>query len=253
MKKIHDQIVKGIQKYFRESGYENAVIGLSGGIDSSLTLKLAVDALGAEHVTGLLMPENGISSDENTYHAKALAEFFNIKTFIVTINKFLIDFGLLPWRANKLAAMNIKARIRMLLLYHYANTHYCLVLGTSNKSEIMLGYGTKFGDFASDIEVIGSLYKEDVYRLARYLEIPDEIINKKPTAELTPGQTDEEELGASYHELDQILKKYTMGVEGLLERGMHPGLVHGIIRRIEQNKHKTTPAPIIKVKDLDNE
>lgn len=253
MKKIHEQIIKGLQKYFRESGFENAVIGLSGGIDSSLTLKLAVDALGAEHVTGLIMPENGISSDENTYHAKGLAEFFGVKTFTIPINKFLIDFGLLPWKGNHLAAMNTKARIRMILLYHYANTHHCLVLGTSNKSEIMLGYGTKFGDFAADIEVIGSLYKEDVYKLARYLELPDEIIQKKPTAELASGQTDEQELGASYHELDQILKKYTMGIEGLLERGMHPGLVHGVIRRIGQNKHKTSPAPVIKVKELDNE
>ena len=247
MQHIHDQLTSGIRDYFKKSNVQKAVIGLSGGIDSSLTLKLAVDALGAENITGLLMPETGLTAEQNIFHAKALAEFFGVKIFTVPINKFLIDFNLLPWKPSPRAQMNTKSRIRMLLLYHYANTFNCLVLGTSNKSEVMLGYGTKYGDFAADIEVIADLYKEDVWNLSKFLELPDEIISKKPTAELMPGQTDEDELGANYHELDQILKKYEMGVEGLLDRGMHPGLIHGVIRRIEENKHKTLPPHVIKI------
>lgn len=245
---IYDQLIKGIKKYFKETGFQDGVIGLSGGIDSSLTLKIAVDALGADHITGLMMPETGLTQEENLYHAKMLADFWGIKHYTIPINRFLLDFSLLPWKSSARAQMNTKARIRMLLLYHYANTHNCLVLGTSNKSEIMLGYGTKYGDFAADIEVIGNLYKEDVFTLARNLELPDEIINKKPTAELSAGQTDEQELGASYHELDQILKRYTLGAEGLLERGINPGLIHGVIRRMKENKHKTTIPYAIKIK-----
>lgn len=247
MQHIHDQIIAGIKEYFKKANIQKAVIGLSGGIDSSLTLKLAVDALGAENITGLLMPENGISADQNNFHAKALAEFFGVKTYSVPINKFTIDYGLLPWKPSARAQMNTKARIRMILLYHYANTFNCLVLGTSNKSEIMLGYGTKYGDFAADIEVIADLYKEEVWNLSKFLGLPDEIIEKKPSAELFAGQTDEEELGANYHEIDQVLKKCETGIEGLLDRGMHPGLIHGILRRIEENKHKTTAPHMIKL------
>ena len=247
--KIHAQLVKGLQKFFKKTGFQKAVIGLSGGIDSALTLKIAVDALGGENITGLIMPETGLTKDENTYHARTLADFFKVKHYTIPINKFLLDFGLLPWKGSERAHMNTKARIRMILLYHFANTFNTLVLGTSNKSEIMLGYGTKYGDFAADVEIIAELFKEEVYQLSKYLELPDEFIQKPPSAELSHNQTDENELGAGYHEIDQILKRYTMGKEALLERGMNPGLINGIIQRIEENRHKTELPEILKIKD----
>ena len=244
---IYEQLVSGLQEYLKKHNFTRAVIGVSGGIDSALTLKIAVDALGPKNVTGLLMPEKGVSSEENVFHARTLCDFFGAKYHIIPINRFIMEFGMLPWKSEGVALMNLKARTRMTILYHYANTNNALVLGTSNKSEILLGYGTKFGDFAADIEVIGELYKEDVYALSGYIGMPDELMIKPPTAELTPGQSDENELGASYNELDPILKQHELGFERLLEKGINPALVNRIFRRIEENKHKTSPTPILKI------
>lgn len=244
---IYEQLVSGLQEYFKKNNFTKAVIGVSGGIDSALTLKIAVDALGAENVTGLLMPEKGISSEENIFHAKTLCGFLGVKYHLIQINKFTMDFGILPWKGNTVAQMNLKPRVRMTLLYHYANTFNALVLGTSNKSEVLLGYGTKFGDFAADIEVIADLYKDDVYAVSRYIGLPDELIEKKPSAELAAGQTDESELGATYNELDPILRQHELGFEKLLEKGMNPGTLNRTLRRIEDNRHKTSPIPMIKI------
>lgn len=243
----YEQLVSGLQEYGKKHNFSRAVIGVSGGIDSALTLKIAVDALGPKNVTALLMPEKGVSSEENIFHARTLCDFFGVKYHVVPINRFIIEFGMLPWKSGGIAAMNLKARTRMLILYHYANTSGALVLGTSNKSEILLGYGTKFGDFAADVEVIGELYKEDVYALSEYVGMPDELMTKRPTAELAPGQTDEDELGATYGELDPILKQHELGFERLLEKGINPALLNRVFRRIEENRHKTAPAPILKI------
>jgi len=247
MHNIYTKILAEIHKYFKTNGFEKAVIGVSGGIDSAVALKLAVDALGPENVTALLMPEKGVSLEENYMHAKTLCQFLQVEMFTVPINKFLTDFLALPWKPSDLAQINVKARVRMSILYNFANTKNALVIGTSNKTELFLGYGTKYGDLAADIEVIGDMLKTDVYKLAEHLGLPDEFLTKAPSAELYPGQTDEEELGMSYKDMDMILTQVEKGLkkDDLIDKGINPNLVHKIFRLIDINQHKLHPPHLI--------
>ncbi len=250
MHNTYTKIIAGTHKYFKQAGIEKAVIGVSGGIDSAISLKLTVDALGAENVVSLLMPEKGVSSEENTAHAKSLCDFLKVEHYTISINKFLTDYLTLPWKPSDLAQINIKARIRMTILYNFANTRNALVIGTSNKTELAIGYGTKYGDLAADIDVIGDLYKEDVYKLAEHLGLPSELIEKVPSAELYVGQTDEGELGITYKEIDIILKQIEKGLskDELINKGLNPNSVHKIFRLIEINKHKLVPPFLILAK-----
>lgn len=237
-KQVHKKITEGIQEYFKENGFQKGVLGLSGGLDSSTVLKLAVDALGHENVDVLILPEKGLTKQENVEHAKGLADFLKVKYYHVPINSFLVDYASLPWKQGDLAYANAKARIRANLLYNYANSFDALVVGTSNKSELLLGYGTKFGDLASDLLPIGGLYKTEVVELADFMELPKEIVEKEPSAELYEGQTDEGELGGTYKELDTILRQHDLGEEELIDKGMNAMLVRSVFKRIKVNKHK---------------
>lgn len=238
LEKLHTTLTEGIKAYFKAAGFKQGVLGVSGGLDSAVVLKLAVDALGAENVCGIVMPESGVTNSENTKHAIGLADFFGAESFKVQINNFLVDYLTVPWKQQDIALANTKARVRANLLYNYANSNRALVFGTSNKSELMLGYGTKHGDLAADLLPIGTLYKTEVVEFAEFLQLPKEIIEKPPSAELWPGQTDEEELGAPYKELDMILGKLDEGEEMLIEKGMNPLTVRTVFKRIRDNKHK---------------
>lgn len=240
MDTLYHTLIANLKTYFLTHKFRKGVLGLSGGIDSALTLKIAVDAVGNENVTVLIMPELGLTSEENITHAKKLTEFFKTKSFYQPINPFVTDFSMLPWKPNPRAQMNTKARIRAVLLYNFANTENALVLGTSNKSELMLGYATKYGDLAADVEVIGDLYKTEVYQLARHLGMPEQIIKKMPTAELAPGQTDEQDLGATYEDLDRILKDMEQGltVDAVSKKGFSKALVKKVFSMVEEAKHK---------------
>ena len=248
MENFYQKVTDSLRNYFKKHAFSKVVVGVSGGVDSAVCLKLAVDALGPQVVTAVLMPEKGLSSEENLHHAKMLCQYLKVENFTVPINTFTTDYLMLPWKGNDSSKMNTKARIRMTILYNYANSHRALVIGTSNKSELMIGYGTKFGDLAGDIELIGDLYKEEVYQLAAHLNLPHEFIDKAPSAELYSGQTDEEEFGFSYKELDHILKKIALGdtKEAIINKGMNPNTVHKVFRLIETNRHKTEPTPVIK-------
>jgi NAD+ synthase len=232
MKRLYEKLIGGIRAYFEESGIKRAVIGLSGGVDSALSLKLTADAIGKANVMALLLPERGCTKKEDVMDAESLCKSLKIKYRIIEINDILDWFGQI--KQNRVSWINLKPRIRMLILYNHANLNNALVVGTSNKTELVLGYFTKYGDGACDIEVIGDLYKTDVWRLAKFLKLPDGIINKAPSAGLYKEQSDEREIGERYVDIDKMLKG-------------RKGKSVGIKKLIEQNRHKTEKIPIIKV------
>ena len=246
---VYKKLTGGIRDYFTKNNAKKAVIGLSGGIDSSLSAKLVADAIGKENVHGLIMPVMGVSSQENIADAVELCKLIGMIYSVVYINRFLEGLEDLEWGQSKIAKMNSASRIRAVLLYNYANTHNALVIGTSNKTEILLGYFTKYGDGAVDIEVIGELFKTDERELARFVGIPDKIINKTPTAELYHGQTDEDELGLSYDELDKILKLHVDGrnVNEIVDRGFDRKSVENVINRVKANEHKRNMPFVVKI------
>lgn len=194
-----------IKRKVDESKSSGIVLGLSGGIDSTVVAYLSQRALGASNVLGLIMPSETTSS-EDVEHAQVIAELLGIEYEIIHIDHLIEPFyNLCSHESNELARANLKARIRMMTLYYHSNSLNRLVAGTGNLSELLVGYFTKYGDGGVDILPIGDLYKTHVRDVARALNVPLEIIEKPPTAGLWPGQTDEEELGMEYNVLDEIL------------------------------------------------
>jgi len=242
---LHDRLARGIRAYFKKFGFEKAVIGLSGGVDSALSLRLAVDALGNKDVMAVLMPEKGITNVKNVEDAENFCHLLRVEYKVVPINPYIDCLKNLPWKRSNIAMMNIKARARANILYDYANSHHALVIGTSNKSEILLGYGTKHGDIAADLFVIGDLYKTEVVNLSKFLGLPEYIVRKKPTAELYKGQTDEKELGASYAVLDDILMN--IGNIRYLRKKYNKELISSVLKRISMSEHKRRAPMVILV------
>ena len=249
MEEIVNKITKFIKEKVEEAKANGVVVGLSGGIDSSVTAYLCVKALGKDKVLGLIMPEKN-TNPKDIEHAKMVAENLGIKYIISDITDILKAFGAggyVPTKEfDKIADGNLKARIRMCLLYYFANKYNLLVAGTSNKSEIYVGYGTKHGDIACDIRPIGNLFKTEVRELAKYLGVPKEIIEKPPSAGLWEGQTDEGELGIKYETLDEILKFYEKGKtpeEIHKETNIPLETIEYVFDLIKKNEHKRTLPP----------
>ncbi len=232
-------ITNNLKSFFQKTGKTKTVLGLSGGVDSALTAKLAVMALGKENVTALILPNNNLNQDQHVRDAEDFAQTLGIEYHIIPVDPLLNPYSDLPWDASKLADMNVQARARANILYHYANTHDALVLGTGNKTELTIGYFTKYGDGACDVLPIGNLYKTEVWEMAKELDLPEAIVSKIPTAHLAEGQTDEEEIGMSYEEVDTILQKFESGGEPETENEKK------LYERIQANKHKGEIPPTI--------
>jgi NAD+ synthase (glutamine-hydrolysing) len=253
---IHKALITGIRDYFRKTGFETAIIGLSGGIDSAVSLCLAAEALGNKNTRVLLMPSR-YSSDHSVNDAVELAKNLNVKYDIVNIEEPFRSFenALAPLFEGKPADIteeNIQARIRAVLLMAVSNKHGNILLNTSNKSEAAVGYGTLYGDMAGGLSVIGDVYKTDVYRLAEYINrdkeiIPVNIITKPPSAELRPDQYDSDSL-PDYETLDAILFRYIelqKPPERIIKEGMDKETVLRVIRMIDFNEYKRYQAPPI--------
>jgi NAD+ synthase len=246
---VSDLLIHFLYEEIHKVGLSKAVLGLSGGVDSSVVAVLAAQALGAENVTGLIMPYR-LSNPESREHAELLAQKIGINTEVRDISPMVDAFFKDEPNASQLRRGNKMARERMCLLYDYSAKHHALVVGTSNKTELLLGYGTIFGDLASAINPIGDLYKTQIWQLARYLEVPDVIINKPPSADLWVGQTDEQELGYTYHEIDRLMY-YMVDLrysnEMLLDLGYSQKTIDDIGRRIQRNQFKRRPPVIAKI------
>lgn len=198
-----------IGEYLDHNGFGKLIIGLSGGIDSSVSVALAVKAIGKANVIGVMMPYKG-SHPDSLADATMLAELLGIEHHTVPITAMTdAYFDAFEPDASMLRRGNWMARTRMCVLYDLSAKHRALVVGTSNRTELLVGYFTQHGDSACAIEPLGHLYKSEVWQLARELGIPDKIIDKTPTADLWEGQTDEAEIGMRYHELDRILYELT--------------------------------------------
>jgi NAD+ synthase len=244
---IHRQLIRFIKARVKSANARGAVVALSGGVDSSVVAALAHDAVNTK---ALILPEKGVTSEQDVLDATSIAEAYKLSFTIIDINDLITCFiesarSILP--AQKLdrlsiAEANLKPRIRMILNYVASNTEHRLVLGTGNRTELLTGYFTKYGDGGVDALPIGGLYKTQVYQLARYLDIPKKIISKAPSAGLWLGQTDEEELGISYSLLDRILyelidKKNTVEVTAQLI-GMESRQVQEIFEQVKRAAHK---------------
>ena len=244
VKKTKDDIVEFVQNKVSEANAEGLVIGLSGGIDSTLAAFLACEAVGKDNVFGIVMPST-TTPTEDKLHGTVIAQLLGINYKEIAIDSILNEFlSVTQLEEDKLSIGNLKARIRMSIIYFYANSKNYLVSGTGNKSEILIGYFTKHGDGACDIEPIGDLYKTDVYQLAKYLEIPQEIIDKPPRAGLWNNQTDEDEIGMTYELLDKILYRNLekdIDAKSIAdELDIEVDEVNNIINRVYRNKHKST-------------
>ena len=250
-----------IRDRVKASGFEGVVLGLSGGLDSSLAMALASKTLGPENVRPVFMPYRDMNGKETAYK---VADEFGCRMMVHDITETV---GSIPFEMDEKELANVQARVRMLYLYSIANRDNLLVMGTSNKSELLLGYYTKYGDGASDLNPLGDLFKTQTRSLAADIGIPGSILSKPPSAGLIEGQTDEEDLELPYPIIDQILWGYLKGMDAdriaenvdnaasseeenkraHFEPPITGEQVQSMIQMVRANFHKRNPIPIPKV------
>jgi len=238
-----------IQSEVRRPGFPRVIVGISGGVDSSLAVTLAASAMGPENVWGVSMPYKS-SSPESVSHARLIADRLGIHFLEIQITPQIDAYFAAYPDADHIRRGNKMARERMTVLYDHSARLGALVLGTSNKTELLLGYGTLYGDMASALNPIGDLYKTQVRGLAAHLDVPPEIIGKAPSADLWAGQTDEGELGFTYEAVDRLLyymvdRRYEL--PALIELGFDAAFVQKVFRRVQSSQYKRRPPIIAKV------
>ena len=246
---VENILVNFLKEEAKKVGFSKVVLGLSGGIDSAIVAYLAAKAFGPENVLGILMPYK-LSSKESVEHAKLVVDDLGIKSKLIEITPMVEPYFEMNPDMDGLRKGNRMARERMCILFDYSAKEKALVLGTSNKTEMLLGYSTQFGDAASAINAIGDLYKTQIWELSRHMGVPAPLIEKKPSADLWEGQTDESELGFSYKLADEILyrlvdereKKEDIIVEGYPEE-----IVNKVISKIKMSQYKRKLPLIAKI------
>ncbi len=246
---VLQQLVDFLDSRVLGQKFAGVVMGISGGIDSALGAAVAVQALGAQQVTGLFLPY-AESDPQSEKDANKLADKLGIDLLHRPLTPFADAYFAANPTRSKVRKGNVLARLRMICLFDESHKTKRLVLGTSNKSEILLGYGTWYGDTACSLNAIGDLYKTQVRQLARYLRLPKSILEKAPTADLWSGQTDEDELGLTYAEADQILiRLFDWGKSGqeVIAEGFAPAAVRRVIKLEKENRFKRYPPEIARI------
>jgi NAD+ synthase len=233
-KEVKERIASAIK--YKCENTNGAVLGISGGVDSAVVAYLAADALGPNKVKGILMP---FGEQIDLKDSKRVVERLKIQHEIINIKPMAEAFINLQQFKDKKTLGNLQARVRMILLYGVANFEGRIVLGTGNKTELSIGYFTKYGDGGVDMLPIGDLYKTEVWELAKYIGVPQAIIDKAPTAGLWAGQTDEGEIGVKYADLDRVLQ------------GQYDGKLWDLLGKVDVmrklSEHKRQLAPIVKL------
>lgn len=246
---VRKLLVDFIRDEILNAGMERAVIGLSGGVDSAVVAYLSVEALGKENVLNVLLPYR-TSSPDSIEDARLMVKKLGTRSELVDITPMVDSYLENSPHLTNVRRGNVMARARMIVLYDVSARENALVVGTSNKTESLLGYGTIYGDMACGINPLGDLYKTQAWQLAEAIGVPDHIVRKKPTADLWVGQTDEGELGFSYAEVDQLL--YHMIDERradseLVELGFSRGFISRVRTLVQRNQFKRRPPTIAKI------
>lgn len=248
-KLVRDLLVRFIREESEKFRFSKLVVGLSGGVDSALSAALAAEAIGKENLLCLVLPYKS-SSKDSVEDAKIFADKFRIRHEIIDISPSADALIEREPSMGNVRRGNILSRVRMILLYDASAREKALVLGTSNKTELLLGYGTLFGDMAHAINPIGDLYKTQVWQLAEFVGVPEKIVKKKPTADLWVGQTDEGELGYTYEDIDKVLYLLVdqkMKIEEVVSLGHSAKMVDDLCRMIMRSQFKRRPPIIAKV------
>ena len=251
-----DKITSFIKSKVDEAGADGVVVGLSGGVDSALSFTLAVKALGSDNVKTLVMPDQRVTPKEDVNDAIELSKSFGVQPHIIDISPIVdVYTSSIPVHeeTDTMPVGNLRARIRMTLLYYYANKYNLLVLGTGDRSEILIGYFTKYGDGGVDILPIGALYKSQVRKTAEIMGVPKKIAYKPSSPRLVPGHLAEKELGITYDIVDAVLHLYfdrKLSKENVCSvDGIECNHVDRIIARYNATHHKRTipPSPSIEI------
>lgn len=243
-------LINFLRKEVQQAGFSKVVLGLSGGIDSAVVALLAKRAFG-ENMLCMIMPSS-TSNPQSLKDAKALCLKHDLPHEVMPIGHLIDNYSDIS-NMSELRKGNFTSRIRMSVLYDISARDNAIVLGASNKSELLLGYGTLHGDLASAFNPIGDIYKSDIFSFARHLGVNEEIISKAPSADLWEGQSDEKELGYPYSKIDLFLKAYIeekATLEELKTRGFDPLLCENIANRVKQNSFKSKPPIIAKLDEM---